>query len=117
MKRDDEFIRKILLDLEDSAEISILAGLEVGPDEDEEKLFYHLQLLCDAGLMVEMQRSVFRMTNQGHDFVAAVRTEGIWNKTKAGASQLGGVTLGILKDIAVSYLKQEAKKTLGLDLP
>lgn len=67
--------------------------------------------------MIEVNRGVFRMTNQGHDFLAAVRSDTIWSKTKAGAGMLGGVTLGIMRDIALEYLKQEAKKVIGIDLP
>lgn len=117
MKRDDDYIRQLLLELEASPETSVLSALAIGSDEEEEKHHYHLQLLCDAGLMTEVQPGVFRMTNQGHDFIAAIRSDTIWSKTKAGAGELGGVTLSILKDIAISYLKQEAKRTLGIDLP
>lgn len=56
------------------------------------------------------------MTNQGHDYLAAVRSDTIWNKTKGAANQLGGATLGVMKDIAVAYVKQEAKEKLGLSL-
>ncbi len=117
MKRDDDYIRKLLLDLEASDEVDLVCFQSFDDTEEEKKRYYHLQLLNDAGLMLETQKGVYRMTNQGHDFVAAIRSDTIWTKTKAGASQIGGVTLGILKDLAVSYLKQEAKKTLGIDLP
>jgi len=117
MKRDDDYIRKLLLDLEESEETHLICGMTLTQSDDEEKEYYHVQLLCDAGLMKETQRGVFRMTNQGHDFVAAVRSDNIWSKTKSGAAQIGGATLGILRDIATAYLKQEAKKVLGLDLP
>lgn len=117
MKRDDDYVRQLLLDLEASEETLMVAALTLNQDDEEEKQYYHLQLLCDAGLMKEVQPSVFRMTNQGHDFIATIRSDSIWSKTKSGAAQIGGATLGILKDIATAYLKQEAKKVLGLDLP
>ncbi|OQP87585.1 hypothetical protein BTR14_03180 [Rhizobium rhizosphaerae] len=116
MKRDDEYIRKLLLELEESDDTYIVSSLAINADEEDEKQHYHLQLLSDAGLMVEEERGVFRMTNQGHDFLAAVRSETIWKKTKVGAGQVGGVTLGILKDIATAYLKQEVASRLGITL-
>ncbi len=116
MVRDDAFIRKILLDLEASEETLLVSVATMDQDEEEEKLHYHVQLLCDAGLMTPVGRGTFRMTNQGHDFVAAVRDETIWKKTREGAAQVGGVTLGVLKDIAVAYVKQEVRTKLGLEL-
>lgn len=56
------------------------------------------------------------MTNQGHDYLAAIRSDTMWNKTKEGAAAIGGVTIGMMKDIAIGYVKQEAKEKLGLDL-
>jgi hypothetical protein len=58
----------------------------------------------------------YRLTNQGHDYIGAIKNETIWKKTKEGALQVGGVTLGMMKDIAIAYLKQEAAERLGLSL-
>ncbi|KQQ34863.1 hypothetical protein ASG19_13935 [Rhizobium sp. Leaf306] len=117
MKRDDEYIRQLLLDLEASEETDLVSTLLISSDEEQEKQYYHLQLLCDAALMKEVQTGVFRMTNQGHDFVSAIRSDTVWKKTKTGAGKLGGVSLEILRDIATAYIKDEVKKVLGISLP
>lgn len=47
---------------------------------------------------------------------ASIRDDGVWKKTKEAASTAGGVGLGIMKDIAVAYVKQELSTRMGLPL-
>lgn len=111
MKRDDDLIRNLLLEAE-SSDDSLF-----GPfDDEDEKEYTHAILLCDAGFFHEVQSGIFRITNQGHDYLAAIRDDGVWKKTKEAASTAGGVGLGIMKDIAVAYVKQELSTRLGLPL-
>ncbi|WP_263626499.1 DUF2513 domain-containing protein [Xinfangfangia pollutisoli] len=56
------------------------------------------------------------MTAKGHDFLDAIRNDTVWNKAKSGAAAVGGMTLGMLKDLAVAYLKQETAAKLGISL-
>lgn len=116
MKRDDDYIRQLLFEAEEATEPYLMAVQLLSMSDDEQKRHQHAELLCDAGFFVAVNKGVYRITNQGHDYLAAVRTETVWNKTKEAAGQLGGVTLDIMKDLAVSYVKQEAKSKLGLDL-
>ena len=67
-------------------------------------------------MLTFVQRSSMRMTSQGHDMLDAIRSDTIWNKAKDGAASVGGVTLGILKDLALGYLKKEASERLGIAL-
>lgn len=83
--------------------------------DEEREYAYHVNLICDAGFMTQISNSGFRMTNQGHDYLDAIRSDTIWAKTKTGAAELGGTTLGMMKDIAVAYLKQEAAEKLGIE--
>ena len=76
----------------------------------------HARWLADAGLFHEVNRDVFRITNQGHDYLASIKDEGIWRKTKASAASVGGVGLGVMKDIAVAYVKQELAAKLGVQI-
>ena len=66
--------------------------------------------------MTRVSDSGYRMTNAGHDYLDAIRSDTIWKKTKDGAAELGGVTLGMMRDIAIGYLKQEAATKLGISL-
>lgn len=116
MQRDDDYIRNLLFEAEDSSEPYIMAVQHLSMSIEEKKRHQHAELLCDAGFFQAVNKGVYRITNQGHDYLAAIRTDTVWNKTKEAANQLGGVTLGIMKDLAVAYVKQEAKTKLGLDL-
>lgn len=116
MKRDYDFIRQIVLELEASDETVIIPAIVSDEAMQDEKLFYHVQLLQDAQLMKHQGNGQFRLTNQGHDFVEAIKSETIWKKTKDGALSVSGMTLAMVKDLAIAYLKQEAKKKLGIDL-
>ena len=116
MKRDDDYIREMLFDVEASDEIYLTAPLFLSMTPDQEKLHQHAELLCDAGFFEAVNKGVYRMTNQGHDYLGVIRSNSVWGKTKKGAAKIGGASLGILKDIAVAYAKQEASEKLGLKL-
>ncbi|UWQ92018.1 DUF2513 domain-containing protein [Rhodobacteraceae bacterium M382] len=77
---------------------------------------YQLYLMADAGLIEgrACKNGIFFITNRGADFYGAILNEGVWEKTKAGASQVGGMTLGMVKDLAVAYIKKEAAEKLGI---
>lgn len=119
MIRDAEYIRQMLLELEAADEPYLMMPIPLPEEEPAEvKKRYHMELLVDAGLLVRAQHGDdYRLTNQGHDFIEALRQDKIWQKTKEGVLAVGGATLGMMKDIAVGYLKREASTQLGLDLP
>jgi hypothetical protein len=113
VKRDDDLLRKILLDAESQEDYLILVARTMSSDRQYE---HHIDLLCDAGFLAAVTRNAFRITNSGHDYIAAIRDDNLWQKTKDGAASVGGVTLGIMKEMAVSYLKQQVSEKLGIVL-
>ena len=120
MKRDDDLLRQILLSSEEKEDFVIKATKSLNPPAGERARLYHLELLCDAGLMAKLSEnsgnSYYRMTNTGHDYLAAIRSNTVWQKTKDGAAQVGGMTLGMMRDLAIAYAKQEIREKLGIDL-
>lgn len=116
MKRDDDLIRDLLFEAEASDQPYLMAFMTMSPSEADLKRHMHAVWLSDAGFFQEVNDGVFRITNQGHDYLAAIRDDGVWQKTKEAASTAGGVGLGIMKDIAVAYVKQELSTRLGLSL-
>lgn len=117
MTRDDDYIRSLLFSYEGSNEwLFLMPGVTNSASEDERRERYHVLLMSDAGLITDVGRGTFRLTNYGHDYINAIRSDTIWAKTKDGALQIGGATLGMVKDIAVAYLKQEAAQKLGINL-
>lgn len=117
MRRDDELLRKLMLDFEAQDDPLLVHAQTLGADEEDQKIYYHLRLLADAGFLQETGRTggVFRMTNAGHDFCAAVRDDTVWRKTKEASAKVAGVSLGIMKDIGVGYLRARLVE-LGIPL-
>lgn len=117
MRRDDDLLRKLMLDMEADPEPIMIYSLTDGADEDGKNAYFHLRLLTDEGFLEEMGNGggVFRMTNKGHDFVAAVRSDTVWGQTQKVASKVSGVSLSILKDIAIGIVRQELTK-MGVPL-
>lgn len=117
MKRDDDYIRELLFKYEaDEDWLLFMPGETHGVDEEEWKERGHVFLLMDEGLMARVADGTMRLTAAGHDYLDAIRDDGIWKKTKEGAAKVGGVTLGIMKDIAVAYVKQATAERLGITL-
>lgn len=116
MRRDDDFIRALLFEAEESRQPFLVAPISLRPSTEDLKRHMHAKWLADAGLFLEVNEGVFRLTNQGHDYLASIRDEGIWRKTKESAASVGGVGLSIMKDIAVAYAKQELSIKLGINI-
>jgi hypothetical protein len=116
MKRNPELIRAILLQVEADAGVSIdLVTLNIEGFEDR-LVSYHVNLLRDAGFLeaehipdssddgwIWMPK---RLTWNGHEFLDAVRSNQVWSHTKSTVERIEGFTLGIMKEIAVAYIKQ-----------
>jgi uncharacterized protein DUF2513 len=120
MKRDMDLIRNILLRLEQlpvkGEGVLVRTDGEVfaGIDTDPSALGYHVKLLIDHGLIVSISKNhpsmgfVFQgLSWGGHDFVDSVRSEDVWQKTKAGAQRAGGWTVDLLLDFAKAVIRHE----------
>jgi len=116
MKRDDDYLRQILFDAEESDDAMVLVAPDFKNSDKEEKFYHHVDLLCDAGLFAWKGEHAVRLTNSGHDFLAAVRDDTVWRKTKEGAEKVGGLSLGMIRDLALCYVKAEVAKKLGIEL-
>ena len=117
MKRDDEIIRRMLFEFESSEDFIIFDSVTDGSTDEERKKFYHLQLMKDSGFVTHLGQHTARLTSEGHDFLEAIRDEGIWKQTKSAISETGGsVTLEIFKTLATGFLKKKIEKHTGIEL-
>lgn len=133
MKRDIDFVRELLLAIEDgkkdidtlSKEDAINKGFQDGrglPNDEAEKLKGHIKLLEQAGLIEIGFRSVSGnvqingLTWAGHDFLDTVRDPETWKKTKDGALAAGGWTFDLLKDLAKGLAKKKLEELTGVKL-
>ena len=122
MKRDKDLLRELLFEFESSDEWQIRVPKFSGEPDERRARQYHIQLLCDEGYLVSFtggiaEAGVFRMTAQGHDFLDAVRDEGIWSKTRDAVRDTGGnATVEIVKALAMGFLKKKISQHTGIEL-
>lgn len=118
MKRDNDFIRNLLFEMEEFDDIVMEIPWDISSNAEEKKRYHHAQLLCNAGFFQEIEpdSGVYRMTSQGYDYLESIRSNNIWEKTKAATAEINGATLGIMGDLARAYLKQELKAKLNIDI-
>ena len=116
MKRDDDYLRDLLSDLEGEKGWRVELRHTMARKDTDEKRAYHVMLLCDAGYMTNVIENTYRMTSSGHDYLDAIRDDTIWANIKVATASVGGVTLGLLKDLGVSYLKQKILIETGMQL-
>lgn len=128
MKLNPDCIRDILITIESMEYNSVytLAKLQANlPDYSEDVLNYHCLQMIDADLlnakainvMGEISPQIWRifdLTYQGHQFLADIRSDTSWNKTKTIARTVGSESLHALKDIAVGVVTSTIQKQLGL---
>lgn len=117
MKRDNDLLRELLFEFEGSERVYLVFPDYAQKDETYAFRHYHVQLLCDKGFLSREGKSGYRLTSAGHDFIEAIRDNGIWQKTKDTVAQNGGsATLDIIKQIATAFLVKQIKERTGLDL-
>lgn len=89
-----------------------------------DEILYHVQYCINAGLLTENSHisECFKtrfeccMTPSGHDFLANVRTEESWSKTKSILSKLGGASLKIISATAEGVTTALMNKYLNEEL-
>ena len=92
MKRDFELIRQILITAEEAQDYTVRSRQFVTDELDERTVAAHFELLQEAGLADAnllrlegrgaVQGMIERLTWDGHEFLAAVRSDTAWNKAK-----------------------------------
>ena len=75
---------------------------------DNKKLLYHINLADELGLIKASLcigcSSVLDLSAQGHLFLADIREDTVWNKTKEMSKQVGASSLDTVKEIAVNVV-------------
>jgi hypothetical protein len=95
----------------------MMPGETLGAGKDEQRERYHVLLMMDAGLVTCVCRGIVRLTNSGHDYLEAIRDDGVWSRTRAAVAETGGsATLEIIKSLAMGFLKSKIEKHTGIQL-
>lgn len=117
MKRDNDYLRNLLFEIEGSNSDDGLFHIFVNGLDEDPKRIVHARLLCDSGFLAQESDTGFRLTSDGHDFIEAVRDKSIWDKTKKSVAETGGnITLEMIKMLAVGLLKAKISKHTGIDI-
>lgn len=117
MRLKQDCIRDILLGLEE--ELDYLQS--IGKDEllsldrlshhRTEDSLYTVSKLREAGFLnvsyyLGGNFRIFDITYEGHQFLENIRDPEIWAKTKQAAGKVGGVSLSVLGEIALGFVRQ-----------
>lgn len=111
MKRDDDLMRSILLEIEALDDPVYICGSTHDETAEDRIRYYHMMLLVDAGFLKGIGRSgaAFRMTNDGHDLLAMTRQSEAWEATKAAAKSLGGASFRVFLSVAESMVRDKLR--------
>jgi hypothetical protein len=122
MKLNPDCIRDILLEVEKSATFEL--GLFLDKDSGNSlfdkyswsEIAYHLDQCTMANLLTyaniyyaDEYADVGNLTPAGHEFIANIRQDTNWNKTKQIAKKVGSFSLSAIKDIASNVISEIVK--------
>lgn len=118
MKRNPDLIRDILEYIEENHNgINYIQSNHIKLDGvNLAEISYHLGLLSDSNMIIAKERRdsgappfwiVYRLTNDGHEFLEAARNETNWNKTKENMTKAGGFVVEIAKEILIDLMKKQ----------
>jgi len=124
MIRDWDIIRDILSQLEDKPAEKHSLCLDDFNKEKQPLTSYNIELLIEAGLVCgSMSKTIggtisdfiaLRLTWEGHEFLDTIRSDSVWNKTKASFMKQGlSMTVELIKSVATSIATELLKKQLN----
>lgn len=128
MRLNPDCIRDILLAVEETTDANTSFRYSVYKEKnrhlekyDHNEISYHMQqcnmsdfftsyIRCDGGELV----IIGDLSPAGHEFLANIRQESIWNNTKEIASKIGSNSLSTLAQIAVNVLSSMINGHFGI---
>ena len=80
--------------------------LDLSKKYSNEELIYHVQYCIDSGLLADSDYitnetiQVEDLTPSGHEFLANIRSDSVWNKTKSAAAKIGVSSIPAVLELA-----------------
>jgi hypothetical protein len=120
MQRDLELVRKLLVFFDEKSDANHIEVPPVGEEYTESVIKYHLILMYQAGFLnCEPVRSSssdriiyvipFSLTWEGHEFLAKIRSEGVWPKIQAVVASKGGtLAFAVINQLATKLAMHAA---------
>lgn len=116
MKLNPDCIRDILLTVEDVTSPHVFMNY---PDEyprlsnySQDEVIYHIKQCDMSGFFTKVSWyigggcSIIDLTPDGHKFIADIRSDNVWNKTKDIAKNVGSFSLNTLSQIATNVITE-----------
>ncbi|MBA4509168.1 DUF2513 domain-containing protein [Clostridium sporogenes] len=112
MKLDYDLIRDLLLVVEDISDGSINYPVENIQNDylsnyELKTIKYHVKQLAQGGIVEVPSSSIYSiidLTWYGHQYLANIRDNNIWSKTKEYIKPFGTVTLDIISEVAKLFI-------------
>lgn len=126
MKLNPDCIRDILIVVEENSSFSnflfseTFSNSEISKKYDWETILYHIRQANESGLLLDTRFftggsfAITDLSPKGHQFLADIREEQNWNKTKKIANKVGSTSLAALTSIASSVISAAINRHLGL---
>ena len=126
MKLNNDCVRDILLCTEENTgyHTAIVISQDSMPFQilqayNPEEVLYHIEQ-CKKADLIETKNfinggiSINDLTPNGHDFLANIRSDTVWNDTKAVGQKIGITSLSALLQISTGVVTTLIKSQLGL---
>jgi hypothetical protein len=118
VRRDMDLIRHLLFKLEEDQGLDGTRWVHYTPEDlgithrSVVEVGYHLQLLIDEGFVIgggllDSMPMVRKLTWDGHEFLANIKNDDIWKRTKKRLAGLPSVALSVVAQIAEAEIKQK----------
>ena len=119
MKLNPDCIRDILLTIEENTDLN--SSMDYPNDYDRlskysnDEVLYHIkqcelsEFVTDIEWFIGDSCSVEYLSPEGHEFIANIRLDTNWNKTKEFAKKTGSTSLDAIKDIASNVITELIK--------
>ena len=116
MRLNPDCVREILLDVEKRAIYGQFVGynspkdFQAFPNYSPNEVLYHIRQCHESGFFIGNTRFLLEgciikdLSPYGHEFLANIRKDNNWNKTKEIARSVGSTSLDVLKDIAAQVV-------------
>ena len=125
MKRDMDLVRKLLIVMEEEEFHTAISENFLPKIEGyrEELIFYHMQIMSQAGLLhlekdeypIDQNQKIvtryYSLSWDGHEFLDAARDNKRWEKAKAAMTAIGGFSIDVVKQLLIQYMKEQLKLT------
>lgn len=113
MKLNYDLIRDTLIAIEEISDghlnfdSSYLKEKHYLSDYDLPTIEYHVNQLSQGGYIQTVNGYIIDLTFEGHQYLANIRSDKIWTKTKNVIKPLGNIALSIVSDVAKKIILKE----------